>query len=274
MDFLNLENNQAITVKIGNEKIKFSDKIKKKFGPFGKFQYRKFFITNIAMYFLKKTEIKRGIKIEDLYGITYSKSSNEFVIHMNENDYDYLLSSKRRDIIIKLLNDLYEEKKKKELLFSIKPGPDLSKYAVSKKERKINPNLNKFDNNDLFPIKQFFKLLNNVSEIKNDYIKQKVLAIKTENDNIDVIYPEEENIDTNNLLTLIFQSGDQLLRCGIICKNTDIFNVIVNKIFEKKPKFKENFNFFLCNGNRINEYKSLDENNIKDGNVIILQSLE
>ena len=50
MDFLNLDNNQAITIKIGNEKIKFSDKIKKKFGPFGKFQDRKFFITNIAMY--------------------------------------------------------------------------------------------------------------------------------------------------------------------------------------------------------------------------------
>ena len=219
-------------------------------------------------YFLKNTEIKRKIKIEDLYGITYSKSSNQFVIHMNENDYDYLLLSERRDIIIKLLNDLYEEGKKKELLFSIKPDSDLSKYVVSKKERKANPYLRKFDNNDLFPIKQFFKLLNEVSEIKNDYIKKKVLSIKKDNDNIDVIYPEEENMDTTNVLSLIFQSGDQLLRCAIICKNTDVFNVIVNKIFERKPKFKENFNFFLCNGNRINEYKSLDENNIKDGNVI------
>ena len=79
---------------------------------------------------------------------------------------------------------------------------------------------------------------------------------------------------TNNLLTLIFQSGDQLLRYAIICKNTDIFNIIVNKIFEREPKFKENFNYFLCNGNRVNEYKSLDENNIKDGNFIILQNLE
>ena len=118
MDFLNFDKNQAITIKIGNEKIKFSDKIqKRKFGPFGKFQDRNFFITNIAMYFLKKNEIKRRIKIEDLYGITYSKSSNQFVIHMNENDYDYLLSSKRRDIIIKLLNDLYEERKKKNYCF-------------------------------------------------------------------------------------------------------------------------------------------------------------
>ena len=50
--------------------------------------------------------------------------------------------------------------------------------------------------------------------------------------------------------------------------------MVVNKVFEREPKFKENFNFFLCNGNRINEYKSLKENNIKDGNVVILQNLD
>ena len=127
----------------------------------------------------------------------------------------------------------------------------------------------------MYPIKEFLKLESLVlGKIKNNFIKKKVLKIKKDNGNIDVIYPEEENIDTNNLITLIFQSGDQLLRYAIICKNTDIFNVIVNKIFEREPKFKENFNYFLCNGNRVNEYKSLDENNIKDGNFIILQNLE
>ena len=194
---------------------------------------------------------------------------------MNENDYDYLILSEKRDIIIQLLNDLYEEIKKKELLFSIKPDSDLSKYVSRKKERAENPYLCKLDKNDLYPIKKFFKLkLIDLSGIKNDYIKQKILTIKKDNDNIDIIYPEEENIDINNLITLIFQSGDQLLRCAIICKDTDIFNVIVNKIFEREPKFKENFNYFLCNGNRVNEYKSLKENNIKDGNAIIMQNLE
>ena len=276
MDFLNYQNNKEIARKLGNEKIKFSDKIKKKkFGIFSKFQDRNLLITNRAIYNFKNIELKRRIKIEDLYGITYSKNSNQFVLHSNENDCDYLFLSERRDIIIRLLNALYEEEEKKELLFSVKPDADLSKYVVTIEERKKNPYLLKMDKIDLFPLKEFFKRkLNDVTKIKNNYIKQKVLTIQKDNDNIDVIYPEEENIDTNNLLTLIFQSGDQLLRCAIICKNTDVFNVIVNKIFEREPKFKENFNFFLCNGNRINEYKSLKENNIKDGNVIMLQSLE
>ena len=274
MDFLNWENNQEITTKIGNEKIIFSDKIKKK-AFFPLFQDRNILITNKAVYFSKKIELKKRINIEYLYGITYSNRTNQFVIHFDENCFDFLILSEKRDKIIRLLNDLYEEIKKKELLFSIKPDSDLSKYVVFKKEKKTNPHLCKLDKNDLYPIKEFLKLESLVlSKIKNNFIKKKVLKIKKDNGNIDVIYPEEENIDTNNLITLIFQSGDQLLRYAIICKNTDIFNVIVNKIFEREPKFKENFNYFLCNGNRVNEYKSLDENNIKDGNFIILQNLE
>ena len=93
-------------------------------------------ITNKAVYFSKKIELKKRINIEYLYGITYSNRTNQFVIHFDENFFDFLLLSEKRDKIIRLLNDLYEEIKKKELLFSIKPDSDLSKYVVFKKEKK------------------------------------------------------------------------------------------------------------------------------------------
>lgn len=108
-DLLNFENDPQIKQKLGNEKIMYSDKIqKKKFGFFGKFQDRNLLITNKAIYNFKKTEIKRRIKIEDLYGITYSRQSSEFILHFNENDYDYLFKSENRDKIILLLQHLYE----------------------------------------------------------------------------------------------------------------------------------------------------------------------
>jgi len=44
----------------------------------------------------------------------------------------------------------------------------------------------------------------------------------------------------------------------------------MNIILEKEPKFIEKIGYFLCNGNKINEYKSIKDNGIKDGNVIIL----
>ena len=118
MDSLNYQNNKEIARKLGNEKIEFSDQIKiKKFGFFSKFEDRNLLITNRAIYNLKNIEIKRRIIIHDLYGITYSKNSNQFVLHSNENEYDDLFLSERRDIIIRLLNALYEEEKKKNYCF-------------------------------------------------------------------------------------------------------------------------------------------------------------
>lgn len=275
MDFLNFENEPLIKIKIGNEVIEFSDQIlniKKRL--FKGEETRNLLITNIAIYKFKKREIKRRYKIEDLYGITYSTESSEFIIHLNENDYDFRLSSEKRDSIIRILQSLYEKLKNTDLLFCVKNEKDLSKYEVTKKERRMNPYFFKLDKNNLTPIKEFFKNFVDVNKIKNEEIKEKVKNIIKENNCFNIIYPEDEKFDSKDLVSLIFESGDQLLKCGIICKNSDIFNTIVNKIFEREPRLKENFNYFLCNGNRVNEYKSIKDNNIKDGNVIILNNFE
>ena len=88
-DLLNYANDEEITSKIGNEKIFYSDKIEKykfgKLGLFSHFQKRNLLITDIAIYSFENNEIKRRIKIEDIYGITYSKISQQFVLHFNEN---------------------------------------------------------------------------------------------------------------------------------------------------------------------------------------------
>lgn len=139
-DLLNYENDPTITSKIGDEKIYYSDKIEKY--SFGKisflshFQKRNLLITNIAIYNFKDNEIKRRIKIEDLYGITYSSSSNQFALHFNQNDYDYLYQSENRDKIIALLQNLYVKKKNQDILFCVKQDRELTKYVVTKKERK------------------------------------------------------------------------------------------------------------------------------------------
>lgn len=154
--FLNLE---KIKSKLGSEKILFFDKIKKKkFGILEHFQIRNFIITDRAIYNFRKDEIKRRVKIEDLYGITYSTKSNQFILHFNENDYDYLFYSEKRDEIIILLQKLFKKIKNKDILFSLKEEKDLSKYVVQKKERKSNPLLFKLDKNNLTPIEEFFKI--------------------------------------------------------------------------------------------------------------------
>ena len=100
---------------------------------------------------------------------------------------------------------------------------------------------------------------NDLKDIKNIKIKSLAENIQKENKNLRIIVSAEEPKD---LLTVYFISCDQTLRCAVICNSSDIFNSVVNKLFEKEPIFKENFNYFLCNGTRVNEYKSLKENGI------------
>ena len=111
-DNLNFENDTEMKKKLGNEKIFYSGKIIKRNIEkiFNKDQERSLLITNIAIYNIKKTEIKRRIKIEDLYGITYSKESNQFILHFNQNDYDYLFKSDNRNKIIIILQVLKQIK--------------------------------------------------------------------------------------------------------------------------------------------------------------------
>ena len=71
-----------------------------------------------------------------------------------------------------------------------------------------------------------------------------------------------------------FQSDDQNLKCIVLCKQEDTFNVVVNKIYETNPGFKEYSNYFICNGNKINEYFTLSANKIKDRDVVVLNRFD
>lgn len=156
IDKLNFEDNSSIKEKIGDENIYFSDKVKKiNFSVFTKTQDRNFVITDLAIYNFKVNELKRRIKIEDLKAITISKLSDQFIIHGNQNEYDYLFMSPERTKIISMLQTVYENLTHKDLLFCIKNDKDLSKFVVTKKDRKKNPTCFKIEKKELMSIKEF-----------------------------------------------------------------------------------------------------------------------
>ena len=73
------------------------------------------------------------------------------------------------------------------------------------------------------------------------------------------------------LMSVIFQSfDDQTVHYPIICKDKQIFNTVENLLYEKCPKYKETENFFTSDGKLINKLKTLEENNIKDGQIILM----
>ena len=165
MDKLHIEYGYIIKSKMKDEKIYFSDKIQKKtVEMFSKAQERSMVITNLALYNLKGTEIKRRIKIDDLKAITISKISNQFIIHGNQKEYDYLYIYPNKKKIVKILQTIYETSTGKDLLFCKKNEKDLSKYVVSKKERTKNPYLFKIESSELTPIKDYIESLESYEE--------------------------------------------------------------------------------------------------------------
>ena len=88
--------------------------------------------------------------------------------------------------------------------------------------------------------------------------------------NCEVIIAFERKIKIEELIALRFYSGDSKVNFIAICTKDEIFNTVVNKIFEKIPEFKDYNNYFLGNGNKINEYKSLEDNEIiKDQGILV-----
>ena len=156
VDKLNIEENSVIKEKIGDENIYFSDKIIKiNTSIFTKKQERNFIITDQAIYNFKNNELKRRMKIEDIKCITVAKLSDEFIIHGNEREYDYLFVSTERKKIINIIQAVFEILTHKDLLFCIKNERDLCKFLVTKKERKKSPYEFKIEPKGLMSIKEF-----------------------------------------------------------------------------------------------------------------------
>ncbi len=79
-------------------------------------------------------------------------------------------------------------------------------------------------------------------------------------------------LEGEKLLSVIFVSLDQKIHYSCICKNTDKFNKLENILYEKYPEYSESENLFYVNGNKINKYKSLEFNKIKNSDIIILKN--
>jgi len=87
-------------------------------------------------------------------------------------------------------------------------------------------------------------------------------------------YPFELN-EGEKMMTINFISAEQKINnYSIICKNTDIFNYLEKKLYEEYKEFYETENYFTVNGKKIHKLKSLDENQIKNNDVIVLNTLD
>ena len=98
--------------------------------------------------------------------------------------------------------------------------------------------------------------------------------IQSKDDEIKELKLKMPYILENNeqLMTIIFISLDQKIHYSFICKNTDKFNRIESLLYDIYPEYKEVENYFLAKGGKVNKFKTLEENQIQNSDIITLFS--
>ena len=72
------------------------------------------------------------------------------------------------------------------------------------------------------------------------------------------------------MMCLNFESTAQDIHFGVSCANTDTFAEVEEKLYKEYPNYRETNNIFLVQGKPILRFKTIEENNIKDGARVIL----
>ena len=71
--------------------------------------------------------------------------------------------------------------------------------------------------------------------------------------------------DKNDIINIEFISSDKKINYTIDCLKSQYFYEIEEKLYEKYPKYRESNNYFIVDGKEILRFKTIGENEIRNG---------
>ena len=146
-----------------------------------------------------------------------------------------------------------EEKRKNKILFD---------------ENNNLKNINKKLNEEITSLKQYkeqIKLLKYQINKKNIEIQNYQLNNNYKDDiGITSIKPGEVVL----AISFVSMGNQDIGHYAVVCKNTDLFVRLEEKLYNDYPQFKNYETYFEVKTKRIKRFKTLDENKIKNGDVI------
>ena len=142
------------------------------------------------------------------------------------------------------------------------------------KEIEILKNKNIILNNDNNSLKEQIKILENNLKAKNNEL-QNLLSKNNNNNNIinykiTSINPGEEILGINFVSNGVQDIGHY----NLVCKNTDLFVRLEERLYQDFPDFKNYETYFEVNTRRIKRFKTIEENNIKNNDIINVFRIE
>ena len=108
-------------------------------------------------------------------------------------------------------------------------------------------------------------IINKLKELfEDDFFKFKGLEIE------DI----KKMVDYNYIMVIHFISDDGMINQGIKCLKTELFAEVEEKLYKIYDNYRKTNNVFLHNGNIVLRFKTIEENNIKNDDKIILQKFD
>ena len=169
-DLLSWAEDNEIRKLIGDEKIYYSDFVSR-ISLFGLNRDRIILLTDKNLYYLNSKSLQLKIEYPKIIGITFSKSSNEFIIHLSEEVKDFYFTSKNRNLVIIQISKLYQSNTNKFLKICEVAQKNIKQYITSKKDKKKNTSITKMEEKFLIDTKKYLEQNDKINE--NDVNKDK-----------------------------------------------------------------------------------------------------
>ena len=179
-------------------------------------------------------------------------SNNNTFQQMNNNNYNTEINELKRQ--------LAEEKNKNKKLIN---------------ESKILEEKIAFLYNENNKIKELSKQLeNNLAQKINELQKiQKILSDKNKNKDyydLSSLGPNDKIIAVN----FVSMGNNDIGHYNLMCKNIDLFVRLEERLYNDFPQFKEHETYFEVKGKRIKRFKTLEQNLIKNNDIISIFIIE
>ena len=111
---------------------------------------------------------------------------------------------------------------------------------------------------------------NKLKEMKDNKIKDlndEIQKLKSQLKNQNTTQTNSKN---KNDFKITFKTNDGLINYTIDCNENDKFTDLEDKLFEKYKSYSDRDATFSYNGKKIKERKTLKENNISNGGIILI----
>jgi len=145
--------------------------------------------------------------------------------------------------------------------FSIKRNTNTNTKAI---------NIFKKRSQTVFKVKQDEENKSNLSS-KGTIEKEKPIDIlKSVNSEFKNGINSDITNDKNDIINIEFISSDQKINYTIDCLKSQYFYEIEEKLYEKYPKYRESNNYFIVDGKEILRFKTIEQNGINKGMILIL----